>query len=216
MAVDPRALGLYVLTSSSFRDRDHASVAEAAIRGGATAIQLRAPELDDPELLPIALRLGAECRRTGVLFVVNDRVDVARVCGAGVHVGQDVPAERARRLVGRGRVLGVSVGSVEEARAATAGGADYLGVTVWSTATKPEAAAVGPDGLRAIVDAVSAPVVAIGGIGPANARQALDAGATGLAVISAVADADDPESATRELRAIVDAAADDTTERPDD
>jgi thiamine-phosphate pyrophosphorylase len=102
-------------------------------------------------------------------------------------------------------VLGVSVGVAAEARAAEAAGADYLGVTVWSTATKPEALPRGLDGLREVVAAVSIPVVGIGGIRPATAGEVIEAGAAGVAVISAVAAAAQPAEAVRDLRAAVDA-----------
>jgi thiamine-phosphate pyrophosphorylase len=199
--IEPRALGIYVVTSGAFGPgRDHRSLARAAIEGGATALQLRAPELDDADLLATAAELAVACRDAGVLFTVNDRVDVALRSGAeGVHVGQDDDPRTARRRLGPDRVLGVSVGNPAEAVAAARAGADYLGVTVWATVTKPEAAARGTDGLRAVVEAVSLPVVGIGGIDAENAASVLDAGAAGVAVISAVASAADPVAATRAL-----------------
>ena len=106
--------------------------------------------------------------------------------------------------MGPERILGVSVGSVEEARRAEAAGADYLGVTVWSTATKPEAEPVGLEGLRDVAAATALPVVGIGGIDVGNARDVLAAGASGVAVIGAVAAATDPAEAVRELRAAID------------
>jgi thiamine-phosphate diphosphorylase len=203
--LDPRTLGVYVVTSGLFGEgRDHRSVARAAIEGGATAVQLRAPELADAELLPVALDLASMCRRAGTLFLVNDRIDVALESGAaGVHVGQDADPTLARGRLGGDRVLGVSVGSVAEALAAERGGADYLGVTVWATPTKPEAVPRGVEGLRDLVAATPLPVVGIGGIFASNAKLVLEAGAAGVAVISAVAGASDPVAATRELRDIV-------------
>ena len=204
--IDPRALGLYVVTSGAFGpDRDHRALARAAIEGGATAVQLRAPELDDTELLTIAAELATACRVAGVLFVVNDRVDVALESGAaGAHVGQADDPEGARRRLGSARVLGVSVGDAGEAVAAERVGADYLGVTVWSTPTKPEAVARGLDGLRDVVAATGLPVVGIGGIDTENAVRVLDAGAVGVAVISVVATAADPVAATHSLATVVD------------
>jgi len=137
--------------------------------------------------------------------VVNDRVGVAVDCdAAGAHVGQDDDAHAARGRLGPERILGVSVSSPQEARAAEAAGADYLGVTVWPTKTKPEAVPVGLDGLRAVTAATTLPVVGIGAIDAGNARDVLAAGAAGIAVIGAVATADDPAGAVRELRAAVD------------
>ena len=198
--MDPRSLRVYVLTSSdSVPGRGHADVAAAAIAGGASAVQLRAPELDDVRLCDLAVEIAARCRSAGVLFVVNDRPSVAAQVGAGAHVGQDDDPASARRVLGPDAVLGVSVSTPDEALGAERDGADYLGVTVWATPTKPEAAPRGLDGLRAVVEATSLPVVGIGGIHAANAREVLDAGAAGVCVISAVGEAPDPERATREL-----------------
>lgn len=203
-ALDPRSLRLYVVTASGLvPGRDHLEVASSAIEGGATAVQLRAPELEDEDLSPLAELIASRCREAGVLFVVNDRVRVAASCGGGAHVGQDDDPEAARGLLGPEAVLGVSVSDPDQARAAEAAGADYLGVTVWATATKPEAVPVGLGGLRRIVRATSLPVVGIGGIDAGNAAEVLAAGAAGVAVISAVAAAPDPVAATRRLAAVV-------------
>ena len=202
--LDPRSLGVYVVTSSDLvPGRGHRDVAMAAIAGGATAVQLRAKELND-DLRPLAEELSARCRAAGVLFVVNDRVDVALASGAGgVHVGQADELDQVRDRIGPGVVLGVSVHDAEQARTAGVAGADYLGVTVWPTSTKPDATPYGLDGDRAVVAATSLPVVGIGGIGPANAAEVLAAGAAGVAVISAVGAAEDPVAATRVLAEVV-------------
>jgi len=203
--LDPRRLAVYVVTSGAFGPgRDHRSIARAAISGGATAIQLRAPELADDDLLAVATELAAACRDAGVLFVVNDGLDIALACeGAGLHVGQDEDALDIRRRLGDQRVLGVSVADPGQASAAQLAGADYLGVTVWETPTKPEAVAQGIEGLREVVGATTLPVVGIGGIDASNAPTVLEAGAVGVAVVSAVAAAIDPVQATRELASAV-------------
>ena len=203
--LNPRALDVYVVTTGTLvSGRAHGEIATAAIEGGATAVQLRAPELDDQRLLPLAAAIARMCGEAGVLFLVDDRVDVAVACeAAGAHVGQRDDPGGARARLGPERVLGVSVGSVEEAERAAEQGADYLGVTVWSTSTKPEAEPIGLDGVRRVVEATPLPVVGIGGIDPTNARTVLEAGAAGVAVISAVAAADDPAEAVRELRLAV-------------
>ena len=204
--LEPRALDLYVVTTGTLvSGRAHGEIATAAVEGGATAVQLRAPELSDDRLLPLASVIARTCGDAGVLFFVNDRIEVAIRCdAAGAHVGQDDDLEAARGRLGPERLLGVSVGGETEARAAEAAGADYLGVTVWETATKPDAVAVGLDGLRTVASATALPVVGIGGIDIGNARQVLAAGAAGIAVIRAVAAADDPTGAVRELRSQVD------------
>jgi thiamine-phosphate pyrophosphorylase len=200
-ALDPGSLRVYVVTSGGrVPGRDHLDVAAAAIEGGATAVQLRAPELSAAELRPLAEELERRCRTAGVLFLVNDRVDVAAAVGAGAHVGQDDDPRAARRLLGPRGVLGISVSTVEEARAAVIAGADYLGVTVWATPTKPGAHPNGIAGLRVVTEATALPVVAIGGIDSTNAREVLEeGGAAGVAVVSAVGAAADPVAATREL-----------------
>lgn len=202
---DPGSLAVYIVTSGTLvSGRGHLDVAEAALAGGATAVQLRAPELGDDALLPLAVAIGARCAAAEILFVVNDRPAVAaQVEGAGGHVGRRDGPAMARARLGVGRVLGISVSSVEEARAAVDEGADYLGVTVWRTGTKPEADPGGPELIRAVVDATDLPVVGIGGIDAGNAGEVLAAGAAGVAVISAVGAAPDPVAATAELRAAV-------------
>ena len=202
--IEPHRLSLCVVTSSGFVPaRGHLEVALAAIEGGATAIQLRAPELPDASLLPLAEQLAERCRGFDVTFVVNDRLEVAAKAGGGAHVGQADDPWNARAILGTDAILGVSVGTPEEARAAAAAGADYLGVTVWSTPTKTDAVPRGLDGLRAVVQATSLPVVGIGGIDTHNALEVLRAGAAGIAVVSAVGAAPDMMEATRRLVAVV-------------
>jgi thiamine-phosphate pyrophosphorylase len=198
-------LGVYVVTAAGLvPGRGHAEVAVAAIEGGANVVQLRAPEHRDDELLPLAQELADRCRERGVLFIVDDRVELALACGAaGAHLGQADPWAEGRARLGPDLVLGVSVEDAAQASAAAAAGADYLSVTVFPTATKPEAVPRGLEGVRRISAATRLPVVGIGGIDAANARLVLDAGATGIAVVSAVAAAPDPAAATRELVAVV-------------
>ena len=205
--LDPRALRVYVVTSARFSGRSHRDVAMAALQGGAGAIQLRAPELPDDELLAVASGLAAACADAGVLFVINDRPEIAAAVGAaGAHVGRADDPSAARRLLGPDRVLGMSVDGGSQAHEAEDLGADYLGVTVWSTPTKPEATPGGLALVRTISTRSNLPVVGIGGIDAANAPSVLDAGAAGVAVISAVAAAPDPIEATRELLRVVDRA----------
>ena len=194
-------LTVYVVTSAGNPPgRGHAEVAAAAVAGGANVVQLRAPEYDDDQLLPLATELAAACGGKGVLFLVNDRLELAKAAGAaGVHLGQGDDWRTARERLGPDLVLGISVDTAEQAKEAAEAGADYLGVTVWPTATKPEAAAQGLDRIGEVAQASGLPVVGIGGIDAGNAKQVLDAGAAGVAVISAVGAAPDPAAATREL-----------------
>ena len=201
--LDPRRLGVYVVTSDT--GPGHREIVSAAIEGGATAVQLRAPELADDQLETLATSLVELCGDSGLPLLVNDRIDIAVASGAaGAHVGQDDDPGTARGRLGPDRILGVSVMSAEEAWVAEMAGADYLGVTVWTTATKPEAVAIGLEGLRDVAGATALPVVGIGGIDAGNAREVLLAGAAGVAVIGAVASANDPVEVVRALRTLVD------------
>ncbi|HEY8425866.1 MAG TPA: thiamine phosphate synthase [Limnochordales bacterium] len=202
-------LSVYVVTDRELaRGRSLESVVAAAIAGGATAIQLREKKATTREFVELAQALRGMTQEAGVSLIVNDRIDVALAVDAdGVHVGQDdMPARLARQLIGPERILGVTAGTEEEARRAQRDGADYLGCTaVFPTSTKPDhREPLGLDGLERLARAVSIPVVAIGGIHAGNAADVLARGAAGIAVVSAVMAADDPEAATRQLRRIVD------------
>ena len=174
-----------------------------AVRGGATAVQLRDKGASTRDMIELGRALLALTRPAGIPLIVNDRADVALAIDAdGVHVGQDdIPAPLARQIIGPERILGVSAGTVEEARQAEREGADYLGVgDVYGTPTKADAGVpIGLSGLAEIARAVSIPVVAIGGITLANAAATIATGASGVAVISAVIGAPDPEQAARQL-----------------
>jgi thiamine-phosphate pyrophosphorylase len=203
---------VYVITAGpeQARGRSHLAIADAAIRGGATAIQLRMKDAPARAVLEAARAIVERCREAGVTFVVNDRADVALASGAdGVHVGQDdLAAEDVRALIGASLFLGVSAATVDEARSAARAGADYLGVgAVYATATKADAgAAVGPARIAEIAASCDLPVVGIGGITLSNAAAVIRAGAAGVAVITAVTTADDMIDATRRIREAVDRA----------
>lgn len=204
----PFAPRLVVVTSGGLvPGRGHLDVARAAVAGGADCVQLRAPDLPPEPLTALAREVAAICRAGGVPLIVNNRPEVARAAGAdGAHVGQGDQPEEARAALGPDLVLGVSVDTPEQARRAEEFGADYLGVVVWPTATKPEAVARGLEGLRAVAEATRLPVVGIGGVDAQNAGRVIAAGAAGVAVVSAVGVAADMEAATAELRAAVEAA----------
>ena len=140
---------------------------EAALKGGATCVQLREKDLGDAAILAEALEISALCKRYGVPFILNDNVALARQCGAdGVHLGQeDMDPAEARRILGPEAIIGVSAHNVAEARAAVEAGADYLGCgAMFATATKTNVTALPKETLRDICAAVPIPVVAIGGI----------------------------------------------------
>lgn len=202
--------GLYVLTER-WQGRSHVDVARAAIAGGAKTIQLRDKDMCVRDLLATAREMRELSAASGVVFVINDRLDVALAAQAdGVHLGQsDLPVAAARRaLMGYERrrfIVGASVANVEEAQQAVADGADYLAVSpVFATSTKPDVGdAVGLAGLSAIRSAVSLPIVGIGGISADNVAEVIRAGADGAAVVSAVTRTDDMEGAARRLAAII-------------
>lgn len=201
-------LRLYLVTDRNLtQGRNLLEVVDAAIAGGVTAVQLREKELPGRQFTELALAFRRLTRERGALFLVNDRVDIALAVDAdGAHVGQDdIPAAMARRLLGPDRVLGVSARTPEQARAAEADGADYIGAgAVFATSTKIDAESIGLGGLVAIARAVHIPVVAIGGINNANAAAVLETGVDGLAVVSAIVAARDVAAAATALRRTVD------------
>lgn len=199
---------LYVITDETIAGgRTHAEIAREAVLGGADIIQLRDKGLSCAELAAIGREIVMLTRKSGAAFIINDRLDVAIACGAGgVHLGQDdMPVSTARQLAPEGFILGVSVGSVAEALEAERGGADYIAVSpVFPTSSKDNAGpGCGLDCLRKIRRAVSIPVIAIGGINRTNVRGVIEAGADGIAVISAVVSSPDIAAAARDLKDLV-------------
>jgi len=199
-----RGWELYLVTDRGLAGgRPLEGVVEAAVRGGVTAVQLREKRCPTREFVELGRALARLLAPLGVPLIVNDRLDVALAIGAaGVHLGQgDMDYATARRLLGRDAAIGLSVETIEQARAAESLDADYLGVgPVFPTATKADAApALGLAGLAQVRAVSHHRLVAIGGIGAGNARQAMEAGADGVAVVSAICAAEDPESAARDL-----------------
>lgn len=197
-----RLTGLYVIIDTpSLKGRSHVEVARQVIQGGARTIQLRDKISSKRELLPIAQELRELCARQNVLFIMNNYLDLALAVDAdGLHVGQDdLPAAVARRLLPIDKALGVSALTVEQARSARSDGADYVAVgPIFPTPSK-EAEVVGLEILRQVRQAVTLPLVAIGGINKDNVAQGLAAGADAVAVISAVLGAEDVTEASRQI-----------------
>ncbi|HEY7648138.1 MAG TPA: thiamine phosphate synthase [Methylomirabilota bacterium] len=194
---------LYViLDRATARGRDLGALLEAVIAGGCRMVQLREKEWPSGRLWPLAERLRERCRKAGVTFIVNDRVDLAVALGAdGVHLGQDdLPPAHARPLLRPGMILGLSTHSVEQARLARDAGADYVAVgSMFPTTTKSDFQLVGPALVRRVRAELRVPLIAIGGITADNLPEVIRAGADGVAVISAVGAAVDPAAATRRL-----------------
>lgn len=177
-----------------------------ALDGGATFVQLREKKLDREDFLAEALEIQKLCRKYGVPFVINDEVSIAKDIDAdGVHVGQsDMEAMDVRKVLGPDKILGVSAQTVEQAIIAEKHGADYLGVgAVFATGSKDDADDVSHETLKAICEAVSIPVIAIGGITKDNVSELAGSGICGVAVISAIFGQDDIKKATEDLKASV-------------
>jgi len=201
-------LSVYLVTDPRLlAGRDRVDVVARAIDGGATVVQYRDKDASDEIFLEAGAPVARLCRDRGVAFIVNDRVHLVSALQAdGVHVGQgDAALGEARRILGPGSIIGVSVSTVDEAVAAESGGADYLGVSpVFDTPSKIDTpAATGLDGLRRIRAAVRIPLVGIGGVDATNAAEVVAAGADGVAVIRAILAAPDPCEAARTLLGIV-------------
>jgi len=198
----------HVLTDTCLQTRfSHLELAELAIAGGADTIQFREKSGETREMIRVAEQVQALCKRAGVTFIVNDRVDVAIASHAdGVHLGQnDFPILPARNLLGEGAIIGGSASNIEEARKCLSEGADYIGFgPVYFTTSKEDA---GPAGglelLKQAVAEIPLPIVAIGGITRENAPEVIQAGVHGIAVISAVCCREDPAEATRCLRRLL-------------
>lgn len=177
-----------------------------ALDGGATFVQLREKKLDREDFLAEALEIQKLCRKYGVPFVINDEVSIAKDIDAdGVHVGQsDMEAMDVRKVLGPDKILGVSAQTVEQAITAEKHGADYLGVgAVFATGSKDDADDVSHETLKAICEAVSIPVIAIGGITKDNVSELAGSGICGVAVISAIFGQNDIKKATEELKVSV-------------
>ena len=198
MKFDKNMLLLYAVTDRSRSGRQTLyEQIEAALRGGVTLVQLREKALDTGEFVAEAVKVRELCHRYGVPLLINDRVDVALRSGAdGVHVGiEDTPVAEIRLQTGPDFIIGATAKTVEQARAAEAAGADYLGVgAVFPSPTKQNAVRITHEQLQEICGAVSIPAVAIGGISLANADTLRGSGAQGIAVVSAIFAADDIEA----------------------
>lgn len=198
---------LYAVTDRHWlHGRTLHEVVKESLDGGVTFLQLREKDLDEARFLDEAKDIKTLCHAYGVPFLINDNVDIALAVDAdGVHVGQsDMEAGRVRALLGEDKLIGVSARTVEQALAAQAAGADYLGVgAMFPTGTKQDTRPVSYDTLKAICAAVDIPVVAIGGIGAGNVAELAGSGIAGVAVVSALYAQPDVEAATRSLRAQV-------------
>ncbi len=200
-------LALYLVADPEATRRDLVADTIAALDGGVTAVQLRAKQLHDRELWELATRLRQDCQGRSVLFIVNDRLDLALAVGAdGVHLGlHDLPLAAARRIAGPRVLIGASPQTIADAVEAREQGADYVGAgPVFVTGSKADAGEpIGLDGLHDRALAAAVPTVGIGGITAENAAAVIAAGAVGVSVISAILGADDPAAAAAVLASAV-------------
>lgn len=202
--------GLYLVTDRGLAGgRSLPEIVRAAVAGGASVVQLREKDIPTRAFVDVAKQFKALLAGSGVPLIVNDRVDVALAADAdGVHVGQDdMEVADVRRLIGPSRILGLSVETLDQARAAEDWDVDYYGVSpIFATPTKTDTrGAWGIDGLRALRERTDRPLVAIGGLHVGNAAEVVAAGADGVAVVSAICAAGDPRAAAADLRRVVDA-----------
>jgi len=199
---------LYLVTDRGLaRGRAMLDIVRAAVQGGVTCVQLREKSCATREFIEEALAVKEFLRSRGVPLIINDRLDVALAVGAdGVHLGQkDMPLAAARAIVTDTMLIGISAESLADAVAAQQGGADYLGVSpIFATPTKTDAAApLGLAGLQTIRRVVHIPLVGIGGLNRQNAAAVVRCGADGVAAVSAIVAAEDPEQAARELVQVI-------------
>jgi len=204
LKVESKAMTLYAVTDAAWVGKQTLmEQVKDALDGGITFLQLREKNLDRDAFLKEAREMAELSQQYHVPFVVNDEVEIALECGAdGVHVGQDdMACQNARKLLGPDKIIGVSVHNVEEALKAQADGADYLGLgAVKATPTKTDAKVVEFEEIQRVCNAVSIPVVAIGGIKKDNLMELQGSHVDGIAVVSAIFGAEDIRQETKELR----------------
>lgn len=195
---------LYAVTDRSWTGQQSLyEQIEAALKGGVTMVQLREKHLSEDELVAEAIQIKELCHRYEVPLIINDNVDAALKSGAdGVHVGiEDAPVSKIRKRAGDDFIIGATAKTTEQAKAAEAAGADYLGVgAVFPSPTKKNAIRITPQDLREICGSVAIPAVAIGGITEDNVSQIKGGGMAGVAVVSAIFAAQDIQKAAAELK----------------
>jgi thiamine-phosphate pyrophosphorylase len=202
---------LYLVTDRGLaRGRSTLDIVKSAVAGGVTCVQLREKECSTLEFIEQALAIKQFLKARGVPLIINDRLDVALAVEAdGVHLGQsDMPLEMAQKIAGRSILIGISAESLRDAIKAEKGGADYIGASpIYATPTKTDTASpLGIEGLREIKNRVKIPLVGIGGLNETNSAEVIRNGADGVAVVSAIVAADDPEISAMNLKRIINEA----------
>jgi thiamine-phosphate pyrophosphorylase len=198
-------LNLYLVTDRELSlGRNLEWIVEEAVKGGVTMVQLREKDCSTREFITLAVKLKQTLAKYNVPLIINDRLDVALASNAdGLHIGQsDMDYATARRLFGYGKIIGLSVESMKQVYEANETDVDYIGISpVFSTNTKTDTATpFGLKGIKEVMDVSKHPAVAIGGINSTNTAAIMQAGANGIAVVSAICSANDPQEAARELK----------------
>lgn len=201
-------LSLYLVTDRSLSNgRSQEYIVEEAVKGGATVVQLREKDMSTRDFYRLAKSLMSLLKPMGIPLIINDRLDIALAVGAdGLHIGQsDLPYEVARKLLGKDKIIGLSVETIEQARMANELDVDYIGLSpVFSTNTKLDInTPLGLSGIKEIAGFTKHKTVAIGGINLSNAKSIIESGADGIAVVSAIVSHDNPGLAASELKAEV-------------
>lgn len=201
-------LSLYLVTDRSLSlGRPLEYVVEEAVKGGVTIVQLREKEASSREFYELAVSLKSVLTHYNVPLIINDRLDIALACDAdGLHIGQnDLPYSVARKLLGKDKIIGLSVENIDDAVQANLLDVDYIGISpVFSTPTKTDTASeIGIEGVRQITRLSDHPSVGIGGINAGNAADIIKAGTNGVSVVSAIMSAPDPREAARQLKEII-------------
>ena len=202
-------LTLYLVTDPKLSDGDLPGKVDTAIQGGVTLVQLREKTADSRQFLETALQVREVTDRYSIPLIINDRIDIALACNAaGVHLGQqDIPCKIAREILGPDKLIGVTAKTVEQAIQAERDGADYLGCgALFPSGAKPEAQPMTLSTLSEILASVHIPVTAIGGINAENVHLPVEAGANGVAVVSAILGHPDVSAAARKLREKIEVA----------
>ena len=202
-------VSLYLVTDRGLsKGRSHRFIVEEAVKGGVTMVQLREKDVSTKAFYDLAMSLKKVLKPLNIPLIINDRMDIALAVDAdGLHIGQsDLPYDVARKILGKDKIIGLSVETIEQAREADELDVDYIGLSpVFSTQTKTDTnTPLGLEGIKEIASFTHHKTVAIGGINDRNAGQIMQHGADGIAVVSAIVSHDNPQQAAKTLSGIVD------------
>jgi len=201
-------ISLYLVTNSELsKNRSHKYIVEQAVKGGVSMVQLREKNLNTKDFFLLAKELLSILKPLNIPLIINDRLDIALAVDAdGIHIGQsDMPYSVVRKLMGKDKIIGLSVETIQEARDANSIDVDYIAISpVFTTQTKADIASpLGLEGIREISSFSKHKILSIGGINTSNTKQIFESGAHGIAVVSAIVSQDSPKQAAQEFRNII-------------